>query len=133
MANLPEYNSMVAERYFELRKTYFDAENMKNRFRNYFKLFSDNGVDTRETERWDGVDGLSLDFNSEMEYISEWIDNRLAVLDKHFEESVSGIKHINTNNDNTQQQWYDLTGRCLQNKPECKGIYIRGGRKIVVR
>ena len=31
------------------------------------------------------------------------------------------------------QQWFDLQGRQLPGRPQRKGLYIVGGRKVVVR
>jgi hypothetical protein len=30
------------------------------------------------------------------------------------------------------EKWYDLNGRQLQEKPTQKGVYLNGGRKVVV-
>ena len=30
-------------------------------------------------------------------------------------------------------EWYDLSGRKLDTKPTAKGLYINGGRKVVVK
>ena len=31
------------------------------------------------------------------------------------------------------ERWYTLDGRCLSGKPDAKGLYIVGGKKIVVK
>jgi hypothetical protein len=36
-------------------------------------------------------------------------------------------------NDNENGEWYDLNGRKLNGKPAQKGIYIKNGKKIVVK
>ena len=51
---------------------------------------------------------------------------------------ASGIKSIKTigsdeNVSDDQAKWYDLSGRRLTGKPERKGIYIRNGKKVVVK
>ena len=45
-------------------------------------------------------------------------------------ENASQVDNNQTTNDNT---WYSLDGRRLTSKPSQKGIYIMGGRKIVVK
>ena len=50
-------------------------------------------------------------------------------------EGTTGIDNLNVNdnlNDN-EATWYDLNGRKLNGKPAQKGIYIKNGKKIVVK
>jgi hypothetical protein len=50
-------------------------------------------------------------------------------------EGTTSIDNVNANpnlNDN-EATWYDLNGRRLQGKPSQKGIYIKNGKKIVVK
>ena len=52
-------------------------------------------------------------------------------------EGTTGIDNVNVNpnpnlNDN-EATWYDLGGRRLQGKPAQKGIYIKNGKKVVVK
>ena len=50
-------------------------------------------------------------------------------------EGTTGIDNVNPNpnlNDN-EATWYDLGGRRLQGKPAQKGIYIKNGKKVVVK
>lgn len=71
-------------RYRELRETYFSANMLKHYFKTYFDLFRSTGVAKREEERWSGIDGIDIDFELEEQYIYEWIDQRLAFLDKYY-------------------------------------------------
>ena len=36
-------------------------------------------------------------------------------------------------NDNDADAWYTLDGRKLDSKPTRKGLYIHGGRKVVIK
>lgn len=48
---------------------------------------------------------------------------------------TTGIDNLNANdnlNDN-EATWYDLNGRRLQGKPSLKGVYIKNGKKVVVK
>ena len=50
-------------------------------------------------------------------------------------EGTTGIDNVNVNpnlNDN-EATWYDLGGRKLNGKPAQKGIYIKNGKKVVVK
>ena len=49
-----------------------------------------------------------------------------------FMKSPDAIQTIVSVSDATQQ-WYDLQGRQLPGRPQCRGLYIVDGRKVVVR
>ena len=46
-------------------------------------------------------------------------------------EGTTGIDNLNVNDN--EATWYDLGGRRLQGKPSQKGIYIKNGRKVVIK
>ena len=105
-------------------------------------------------ERWELIqngDGFSfLRMGSEMDYINQnggssgplgfWV-NYLARTDKGsqwlIEEISTGIEEIQESERPVQGEtgvWYTLDGRKLDAAmPDCKGIYIINGRKVVVR
>jgi hypothetical protein len=54
------------------------------------------------------------------------------------DELVVGINDVNADdnvnlNDNLNGKWFDLNGRLLQEMPAKKGIYIRNGKKVIVK
>ena len=58
------------------------------------------------------------------------------VLNLVFDDNLTGIESINVNdneNDNGNDNWYDLNGRKLSGKPAQKGVYVRNGRKVVIK
>ncbi len=48
-------------------------------------------------------------------------------------EGTTGINNVNDNLNDNDAAWYDLGGRKLNGKPAQKGIYIKNGKKIVVK
>jgi len=48
-------------------------------------------------------------------------------------EGTTSIDNLNVNDNDNEATWYDLNGRRLQGKPSQKGIYIKNGKKIVVK
>ena len=47
---------------------------------------------------------------------------------------VTGIEDVRCKmSDVRSDQWYDLNGRRLQQKPTKKGIYILNGKKIIIK
>ena len=45
----------------------------------------------------------------------------------------SGINTVAADGDDTDATWYDLNGRRLAGKPAKKGIYVKNGKKVVVK
>ncbi len=75
------WNLQLAERYAELRATWFDRESLKKRFTDYAELFSESGADLREINLWTG---LHTNIQSDVEYICNWIDTRIQFLDEQY-------------------------------------------------
>ena len=48
-------------------------------------------------------------------------------------EGTTSIDNLNVNDNDNEATWYDLNGRRLQGKPSQKGIYIKNGKKVVVK
>ena len=78
----PDYEEQRAARYAYWRENAFDPEALSARFTAYFDLFRETGAAKREVERWNGVDGIVLDFDLEQMYISNWISERVAYIDE---------------------------------------------------
>ena len=48
------------------------------------------------------------------------------------EESVTSVNNVKNENAEVAGQYYDLTGRKLQQEPSKNGIYLKNGRKVIV-
>jgi hypothetical protein len=48
------------------------------------------------------------------------------------EESVTSVNNVKNKNAEVAGQYYDLTGRKLQQEPSKNGIYLKNGRKVIV-
>ena len=48
-------------------------------------------------------------------------------------EGTTGIDNVNDNLNDNEATWYDLGGRKLNGKPAQKGVYIKNGKKVVVK
>ena len=48
-------------------------------------------------------------------------------------EGTTGIIDVMKNAEPNDETWYDLNGRRLQSKPSRKGVYIKNGKKVVVK
>lgn len=73
----------LKERYRNLRATAFNKDSLILKFRKYADLFTLSGADTREIAKWSSH-GIVSDIQSEMNYLSNWMDKRLAYLDMQY-------------------------------------------------
>lgn len=91
----PQWNEALAARYAELRATHFNPDSIIARFTTYGNLFALSGADRRERKKWDGVDNRSIDINSELRFIRQWVKSRVATLDAQYAYSPT-LTHIAT-------------------------------------
>ncbi len=59
-------------------------------------------------------------------------DARELVFNIHFGDDATGVTATNCSNDENMV-WYSLDGRKLDKKPTKKGLFIQGGRKVVIK
>ena len=74
----------LSQRYAELRQSHWQTDSIKTHFTRYFQLFRQTGAAEREQQRWNGVNGLRLNFDTEEAYILQWIEQRMAYLDQKY-------------------------------------------------
>lgn len=78
-----DWNAQLARRYRELRRTVLRPDRLYARFAHYFDLLRLSGADRRESQRWTGRD-VYLDFDDEAQFLKQWIEERIAKLDKQY-------------------------------------------------
>lgn len=152
------FNDLKA-RYAELRTKQFSEESLTNRFLDYGDLFRESGADVREQNRWNGY---HTDILGDVDYIKQWIADRLEYLDKQYNyvPVVDGIQTPTANeafftatggsrcivietNKTCNVKIYSLGGQLVRtvslDQPITKveglnaGVYIVGKQKVVVR
>ena len=69
---------------------------------------------------------------SELEEAEEIVINALAQALVDIE-IATGIDDINSSADDDDAIWYDLNGRMLSGKPTTPGIYVKNGKKVLVK
>lgn len=159
--NYENWNEQLAARYASLRPTYFDPDSLYQRFERYVHLFQSSGADTREIDRWNGSNGIYMDFDAELDYLKEWIAERVAYLDEqyHYDPTPTGISSADAANDvavtggdgyilirsneNQTLSVYNISGVCVQNVAlrtgvnriaiDIPGVYVVQGHKVIVR
>lgn len=76
------WRNTLMERYAQLRQTYFDEDQLIERFTDYARLFAESHADQREQNKWSS---LHNDIEGDVDYITDWIRTRLAYLDNQYE------------------------------------------------
>lgn len=140
--NADNFNARVRQRYRDLRDTYLATESILDRFRTYLNEFKVCGAEQREYNKWDydsDISYLKLNFDSELDYLTDWFTRRMNYLDKtrfDITDLPSAINDlpVSTPPVNTV---YNLRGQKVGTADTIKqlpaGIYIIGGRKVVVK
>lgn len=75
------WSRSLADRYAQIRPQFFCADSLIKRFTDYHALMLASGAESREIKRWSGSNGIVLDFEEEMTYLSGWIKGRIEALD----------------------------------------------------
>lgn len=84
--NIPLFKRMVVNRYWQLRSTVLDPDDLVARYQTIFKRLDDCGALDREAARWSDINDIghrNLEFDEEMEYLCDWLRRRIAYLDTH--------------------------------------------------
>jgi hypothetical protein len=119
----------VLSRYHELRPTVFSVASLQQRFVDAYESMRRCGALQREERRWSGdsdIAGLDLNFSEELEYIKQWIAQRMEFLDQSF--ATLAIEELRP--EPAADRCYDLLGRPAR---PGKGLLLHRGRKTLVR
>lgn len=129
--NVDNYNEKVANRYHELRKTYFSEENLISRYQGYYDMLVKSGAASREECKWSkdsDIGGYPLNFKSEIEYIKNWIINRLNYLDTNQFPISTNISEIHQKESLSTKSTYNMLGQKVG--VSYQGLKIKNGKKF---
>lgn len=79
-----KHRRQIIRRYWQLRKTWLDTDNLIARFQTAVDELENSGAAAREEDRWSGdsdISGKTLDISAEMQNIAIWLERRMAYLD----------------------------------------------------
>lgn len=139
--NINNFNDSVRYRYRELRKTYLNTDSLINRFATAVANLQKCGVADRESKRWSGdsdIDGKTLNFDTELEYIKDWITRRMNYLDvtrfdiASLPEETNGVKNVEAL---TYDDYINVSGSSIIincSKAHSVKIYATNGKLIRV-
>lgn len=126
---LPDGFYRQCQRWAELRDAGMTAEYILAIFDRYFDLFERSGAAGRETERWNGINDVTIDFETEKDYIHDWVPRRIVYLDTDYGyHKTQGFQDINSENHESEAT-YGIDGRKTSNST--RGIVIKNGKKIL--
>lgn len=126
---LPDGFYRQCQRWAELRDAGMTAEYILAIFDRYFDLFERSGAAGRETERWNGINDVTIDFETEKEYIHDWVPRRIVYLDSDYGyHAPSGIEDI-SNDTHESDAIYGIDGRKASTSTH--GIVIVNGKKML--
>lgn len=129
--NVDNYNEKVANRYHELRKTYFSEENLISRYQGYYDMLVKSGAASREECKWSkdtDIGGYPLNFKSEIEYIKNWIINRFNYLDTNQFPISTNISEIHQKESLSPKTIYNMLGQKVGTSYQ--GLKIKNGKKF---
>ena len=121
--NPNDFNMQVRLRYRDLRQNYLATDAIISRFEKVLADFKTAGADKREYRKWSGdsdIAGKTLNFDTELAYLKNWITKRMNYLDTtRFDISTlpSAIMTVSSDFDR-------------ENEPRAKGIYTLDGRRV---
>ena len=129
--NVDNYNEKVANRYHELRKTYFSEENLISKYQGYYDMLVKSGAASREETKWSedsDIGGYPLNFKEEIEYIKNWIIERLKYLDTTQFPLSTDISEIYQEENTVQKPIYNMLGQKVG--VSYQGLKIKNGKKF---
>ena len=137
-----DFNMQVRLRYRDLRQNQLATESILNRFRTQIDEFKKCGANQREYDKWSydsDVAGHELNFDVEMDYLTDWFTRRMDYLDNvrfridELPSDITDISHIEFAKNNNSI--YDLRGQIVGTIDDYDllpaGIYIINGKKSV--
>ena len=65
--------------------------------------------------------------------VQPWTEWFSRIEEKAFFEDEDAIREVESSKLKVESSWFDLSGRKLAGKPTKAGLYINGGKKIVVK
>lgn len=80
--NVDNFNEAVRYRYKELRQGALHTDSILARFYAYKEQFDRSGASAREERRWTNTDIGVIDFDDEMDYLTQWFNTRMDFLDE---------------------------------------------------
>ena len=129
------HRRQIIDRYWELRQTWLDTDNLVARFQAAVDELENSGAAAREEARWSGdsdIDGKTLDISAEMTYVANWIQRRMVYLDENvFARPVVLPGDVNEDGSIDISDVVMLINHCLTGEPVNEGNSDYTGNGII--
>ena len=122
----PNFVNSLELRYKELRETAFSIDHLDSLLDKYFSRYIELGIDTMEEFLWSGHNNITLDIQSEQEYIHNWLLQRLDFLDEYYHYKKITTSYNSIVQDKNTRAVFDIFGRYVSDHIHGlpNGIYI---------
>ena len=77
--NVDNFQDSVRYRYKALRQNKLHTDTIIKLYADYKEMFDLTGASNREVARWNNTDAGTLNFDDELNYLSEWITKRMKI------------------------------------------------------
>ena len=130
------FDQNVKQRYHQLRSGMLSTESLTDRYSAYYDDMRFSGAAGREEIRWSLDSDISyakLDIADECNYITDWIVHHMEYLDNHQFHMVN--THVaDMIADSNPNCLYTINGQRIgETMPSRKGVYIKNGKKYIVK
>ena len=133
------YVDCLKKRWREYRETNYREERITQVIDSLVNLLEVGGARERNYKAWPNWNEyIFLDrnetknYDEEISFIRSWIINRLSWMDQQLE-FVTEADYVLSPKGEEYSKWYDLHGRLIKGTPVKKGLYIHGGKKVLLR
>ena len=133
--NVDNFNEAIRYRYKELRQGALHTDSILARFYAYKELFDRSGAAPREERRWTNTDIGVIDFDDEMEYLTEWFNTRMDYLDEAWDiaslpdPSPDGMASVETDGADGLRAYGEAGGLVVEAlAPQTVTVCTTGGR-----
>lgn len=146
MMSDPYYVDRLKRRWGEFRTSGFREARITQVIDSLVNLLEIGGARERNYQAWPNWNEYvylaannTRNYEEEIATLRSWIDSHLSWLDQQLgfdpQSQTTGILSCTLNADGNEagSEWYDLQGRRIDGLPAKKGVYVHGGRKVVVR
>ncbi len=130
--DVDNYNDKLESRFKELEKSYLNKEQLLERYKRYYSILKNSGAAKREEKKWSkdsDIGNYELNFEDELSYISNWLQERFKYLHSNNSPIFTGIRNISKEKKEQASTIYNTLGQKVNNNYQ--GIKIKNGKKFV--
>ena len=85
------------------------------------------------TPQFEGLEALNQKYKDKGLVIIGFPCNQFKEQDPGTDSQTTGIDGMTTSDSEGKEEWYTLDGKRLDGKPSQKGLYLRNGKKVVIK